>query len=387
MPFPESSNSNRRDFLKESAAIAIAAGLSTKAKAADDHTSGEWRNRAHDMAYRRLGRTNFMISEIVQGGSTISPTNYRHVEVAIERGLNYLDTAAAYGNPDGQSELGFSRVIEGSSKREKIFLASKVSQWDVNRNRLFRDLYESLSSSERMKVDHTVRDRLNTAPALHEDYFATYGKWQRGEYQNFILSSVMESRFPGKINRRKNYRDTIINSVEESLKRLNTDYLDVLICPHGASSYEEVTKFPEIFEAFEQLKKEGKARHLGVSSHTDPAGVLQGAVDTGMYSVAMIAYNIVNHRFIDKTLTKAKKADVGVIGMKVARAVHSGGMLDTPDDPKRIALIQKAVPGQLKVPVKAYLWGLRDSRLAAVNSEMNNQEMVNDNLPLAQKKT
>ena len=72
--------------------------------------------------------------------------------------------------------------------------------------------------------------------------------------------------------------------------------------------------------------------------------------------------------------------------MKVARAVHSGGMLDTPDDPKRIALIQKAVPGQLKVPVKAYLWGLRDSRIAAVNSEMNNQEMVNENLPVAQKK-
>ena len=83
-----------------------------------------------------------MISEIVCGGSTITPTNYRHVEAAIERGLNYLDTAASYGK--GQSELGYSRVIAGSSKRERIFLASKVSPWDINRNRVPPELYESL---------------------------------------------------------------------------------------------------------------------------------------------------------------------------------------------------------------------------------------------------
>ena len=53
------------------------------------------------MRYRRLGRTAYMISEIVCGGNPITPTNVRHVEVAIEMGLNYLDTAPAYG--DGES--------------------------------------------------------------------------------------------------------------------------------------------------------------------------------------------------------------------------------------------------------------------------------------------
>ena len=47
------------------------------------------------MSYRRLGRTNYMISEVICGGNTIAPDNFRHVEEAIERGLNYLDTAPA----------------------------------------------------------------------------------------------------------------------------------------------------------------------------------------------------------------------------------------------------------------------------------------------------
>ncbi len=58
------------------------------------------------MRYRRLGRTGFMISEIVCGGDPIAPDNNRHVEAAIDFGLNYLDTAPTYG--DGKSEEGYS---------------------------------------------------------------------------------------------------------------------------------------------------------------------------------------------------------------------------------------------------------------------------------------
>ncbi len=41
------------------------------------------------------------------------------------------------------------------------------------------------------------------------------------------------------------------------------------------------------------------------------------------------------------------------------------------------------LPGPLKVPHKAYLWALRNSLISAVNSEMINQRMVDENLPLA----
>ena len=371
----------RREFLRQSAAVAFAAALSAKAEAASEDTPGEWRNRQSGMSYRRLGRTNFMISEVVCGGNTISPANFKHVEAAIDRGLNYLDTAPQYGK--GQSELGYAKVIAGSSKREKIFLTSKASFWDSNRNKIFQDIFDGLPESERKKVLSEVQEDIEKSGVLEDNYVADYFQGQREEYRKAALSNAMERRYGGKIERRRNYHDLLIESVETSLRKLGAGYLDILMCPHGACSYAEVTQFPEIFEAFETLKKAGKVRYLGVSAHTDPAGVIQGALDAKVYSVAMIAYNIVNHSYVDKTLAKIKDADFGVIGMKVARPVHHGRKNYPRDDPRRVALIDGAVPGPLKVPHKAYLWALRNPLISAVNSEMINQRMVDENLPLA----
>ena len=384
MSWTAHSPTTRRQFLRQSASVALAAALSAKADAAPLDAPGEWRNRQPGMSYRRLGRTNFMISEVVCGGNTISPENFRHVEAAVDRGLNYLDTAPQYGQ--GQSELGYAKVIAGSGKREKVFLTSKASSWDVNRNKIFQDIFDSLSESERKKVLAEVREEAEKSGVLEENYIGDYFRGQREEYQKAALSNVMERRYGDKIERRRNYHDLLVESVETSLRKLGTDYLDILMCPHGASSYAEVTRFPEVFEAFETLKKAGKVRHLGVSAHSDPAGVIQGAMDAKVYSAAMIAYNIVNHSFVDKTLAKVKNADFGVIGMKVARPVHHGRKNYPPDDPKRVALIEGAVPGPLKVPHKAYLWALRNPLISAVNSEMINQRMVDENLPLAGKK-
>jgi hypothetical protein len=45
----------------------------------------EWRNRQPEMRYRKLGRTGFLISEIVCGGDPISPTNNPHVSGVISQ--------------------------------------------------------------------------------------------------------------------------------------------------------------------------------------------------------------------------------------------------------------------------------------------------------------
>ena len=63
------------------------------------------------MAYRRLGRTNMMISEVVSGGDPITPDNYKHLAKAIERGLNYLDMAPAYH--DGGTETRLRQAAQG----------------------------------------------------------------------------------------------------------------------------------------------------------------------------------------------------------------------------------------------------------------------------------
>ena len=71
--------------------------------------------------------------------------------------------------------------------------------------------------------------------------------------------------------------------------------------------------------------------------------------------------------------------------MKGARAVHPGpGHADTGFSvtPERLAKLEKAMPGSMPVPLKAYSWVLRDRRISAVNSEMTDVEMVRQNLSL-----
>lgn len=370
---------NRREFVRGGSAAALAVALEAKAASKSD-AAAEWRNRNPDMAYRRLGRTNYMVSEIVCGGNTIAPDNFRHVEEAIERGLNYLDTAPAYGR--GRSELGYAKVIAGS-KRERVFLNTKVSVWRSNRNAIFKAIYDSLPGSEQAKVQSKVSEELERRKALDPDHICHYFGGQEDALRASLLSNAMERKYGDRVDRPSEYRDRLLASVDSSLRALGTDYLDLLMVPHGANSAYEVTAFPEIFEAFETLRKAGKVRHLGLSAHSDPGGVLEGAVESGQYSAAMVAYNVVNHSYVDAALDRAQAADLGVIAMKVARPCHHGRDNGLPNDPRRVAMIERAVPGELAVPQKCYLWVLRDSRIAAVNSELKNSAMVADNLPLA----
>ena len=374
---------NRREFFATGTSGALAVALETKAAAANSEDVGEWRNRVSGMAYRRLGRTNYMISEVVCGGNTIAPDNYWHVEEAIERGLNYIDTAPAYGK--GKSELGYAKVIAGS-KRDRVFVNTKVSIWTSNRNALFRKIFDSLPASEQAKLLVKVEEELERRQSVAPDHICHYFGGQENALRQAILGNVMEPRFGEKIDRPAEYGERVIRSVESSLRALETDYLDLLMVPHGANSAYEVTAFPEVFEAFEQLRTAGKVRHFGVSAHSDPGGVLEGAVESGQYSAAMVAYNIVNHAFVESALETASEADLGVIAMKVARPCHHGRNNGLPNDPRRVAMIEDAVPGTLSIPQKCYLWVLRDGRVAAVNSDMKNSVMVAQNLPLASSK-
>ena len=366
----------RREFLT------CLAGVLAQPAVAQDRAAirEEWRNRQSGMAYRRLGRTGFMISEVVMGGNTIAPDNHDHVLLAIDMGLNYLDTAPAYGR--GASESGYSAVIK-ARKRQTFFLNTKVSLWDINRDRLYREIFDSLPQPEQAKLRNEAAEEVVRRKANEPDYFCNYFSGQRGEMEAACLANVMEKKYGRKIDRAKNYKRLILDSIDQSLQRLGTDHLDLMMCPHGASTPYELLNYPEIFEAFESLKKAGKVRHLGVSSHSDPAGILEAAVEAKVYSAAMVAYNIVNGRYVSRALEAAKKSDLGVIAMKVARPVYHGRKTGQPNDPQRVRMVEQAVAGPWKIPQKAYLWALRNPNLSAVISEMTGAALVKENLPLA----
>jgi len=373
----------RRQFVKESIALAAGAGFAGAPDLANDQNVSapatkpepEWRNKQPEMRYRSLGRTGFMISEIVCGGDPIAPNNNRHVELAIDMGLNYLDTAPAYG--DGQSEMGYSVVIQGA-KRQRVFLNTKISPFASTRFDTYQGIFDGLNSEEQ---DAILREASNDIERRHvtvPNYFGNYYNGQIRQAEQAAFANVMEKRFGAKIERPKVYVDTIIHSLEGSLGRLKTDHVDLMMCPHGACSGVE-TQIPEIYEAFEKLRRQGKVRFLGVSAHNDPAGVLRAAMETGIYSMAMVAFNIMNWPYVEPVIAEAHRRDFGVIAMKTAQAVFEPDRSTTPI-PERAALLSRTVPGELNLYQKAYRLALSNPHLSAAISNMVNEQHVKENL-------
>jgi aryl-alcohol dehydrogenase-like predicted oxidoreductase len=368
----------RRQFIKGSLAVAAGVAAAKTAGAtvpAAASATAEWRNRQPGMKYRRLGRTGFMVSEIVCGGDPIAPDNWRHVEVAVERGLNYLDTAPAYGR--GKSEQGYAEVLRAIG-RDRVFLTTKVSPLGEARNRAWLEVFTGLGRADQEAVLKDVTDDLRERGATLPAYMGNYFTGQLREIESDALSDALERRYPGRIDARATYAETMIRSVEDSLRRLGTDHVDILMCPHGASSHAE-TQIPEVHETFEQLRKQGKVRALGVTAHNDPAGVLRGAIASGVYSMAMIAFNVTNRAFVEPALAEARAADFGVVAMKAAQALYDPDRSTNPR-PERVALLDQLVPGELNTHQKAYTFNLSNPNLSAVISNMANETQVKENL-------
>ena len=99
--------------------------------------------------------------------------------------------------------------------------------------------------------------------------------------------------------------------LEGSLKRLQTDYVDVYLCPYQANSPKEAA-FPALQEVLEKFKKEGKIRFTGLSTHNDYANICMAAIDGGYYDVIMFPVNfatLLPH--IRKAVLESKKAGEG----------------------------------------------------------------------------
>jgi aryl-alcohol dehydrogenase-like predicted oxidoreductase len=380
-----SQNLGRREFLEGSlaAAAALAAsparGSEAPAAAQAPAAAPEWRNRQAGMRYRRLGRTGFMVSEVVFGGDPVAPDNRRHVEIAFERGLNYFDTAPAYGR--GKSEEGYSLALKAVG-RDNVFLNTKVSPLGNTRNQAYLEVFKGLTRGEQEAAMKELADYLRERGATLPTYMGNYFSGQFREVEQDALSDVLERHYAARIDARATYAETMTRSVEESLRRLGTDHVDIVMCPHGASSFAE-TQIPEVHETFLKLKQQGKVRALGVSAHNDPAGVLRGALKSGVYSVAMVAFNVVNRAFVEPALAEAKQADFGVIGMKLAQAMFDPDRSTNPRA-ERVALLDSVVPDpSLNTHQKAYSFGLANPNLSAVISNMVDEQQVVENLKVA----
>jgi aryl-alcohol dehydrogenase-like predicted oxidoreductase len=378
--------SHRRDFLKQAAALGLALGAPRQAiHAAIDRTGDpEWRNKQPEMAYRRLGRTGIMVSEVVSGGDPIRTDNYEHLNLAVDMGLNYLDMAPSYGK--GDCETAYGKLLAGrSSVREKVFLTTKISNYSSVRYDLYKEIFETLPDDKKRTILARANEMLAERGAAKPGYFLEYFPGQKRSLEPAYLSNAMARDYAHKVDGNPRFRRFMIESIEGSLKRVGTDYFDIVMCPHGANSPEEL-ETPAIYQTFLQLKKEGKVRFLGVTAHNDPAGVLKKAVELGHYDLAMVAYNIINGGYVEEAIRGARAKDVGVIAMKVAMAVATHHQALQPTPQWRVDKVNRIVPGSMKPPLKAYAWTLQNPNVSAVISNLWDPTFIRENLSVAGKK-
>ena len=97
----------------------------------------------------------------------------------------------------------------------------------------------------------------------------------------------------------------------------------------------------------------------------------------------MVAYNIINAGYMEREIELAKESGMGIIAMKAAMAVATQHEALKPIPQWRIDKVQRIVPGDMKAPVKAYLWALQNPNISAVISNLWDEQHMNENLSVA----
>ena len=103
-------------------------------------------------------------------------------------------------------------------------------------------------------------------------------------------------------------------SVERSLRRLRTDYIDVLVW-HNLRTPEEVSN-ASLYEFMSKMRKEGKVRFSGFSAHSRMASLLREAAKSNLHDVALVSYNFTHSKDLKEAVALAAKSGTGIVAMK-----------------------------------------------------------------------
>jgi aryl-alcohol dehydrogenase-like predicted oxidoreductase len=99
----------------------------------------------------------------------------------------------------------------------------------------------------------------------------------------------------------------ITQTIEESLKRLETDYVDIL---QFHSPQMEVLESQESLTALEKVKQSGKARFIGISSDMD---IALHAISLGLFETLQTTYSALDQKSTDRVIPEAHKKGMGII--------------------------------------------------------------------------
>lgn len=179
--------------------------------------------------------------------------------------------------------------------------------------------------------------------------------------------------------------DSIIRSVENSLERLQTKTIDVLLI-HGVDTPEHLTD-PQVLRAFDTLKKQGKYRFKGLSCHSNHHEVVEKAVDCGHYDMVQLGYNVFDLQESEKPaetysdylgqsglrrlIRKARKKDMGIIAMKTLK--HGG----------KLQNLKKFQSKDISIFQSMFKWALDNPDISSVTTEILSFDQMEEDLAVA----
>ncbi|MFG2501752.1 aldo/keto reductase [Streptomyces sp. NPDC048441] len=235
------------------------------------------------MKYTQLGRTGLKVSRLALGTMNFGPlTNesdsHTIMDAALAAGINYFDTANVYGwdeNKGRTEEIIGTWFAQGGERRDKVVLATKM--------------YGNMA--------------LDGKPA-----------WPNHD----LLSAV-----------------NIRRSVEASLKRLQTDYIDIYQFHH----IDRRTPFEEIWQAIDTLITQGKILYAG-SSNFPGYKIAQAneiAKRRGSYGLVseQCLYNLAERSAEMEVIPAAQDYGLGVIPWSPLHSGLLGGVLKKEGEGKR----------------------------------------------------
>lgn len=155
-----------------------------------------------------------------------------------------------------------------------------------------------------------------------------------------------------------------LKKAEGSLKRFGLDYVDVFLFPYAGKK--ETVLNEGVLKAMEQLKKQGKTRFVGIASHGDTVEALRAAADSGIYDIAMPAYNfkVTDKESLNSAIAYAAGKGMGIVAMKT-----NAGAFRNKSGP---ALNSDAI---LK-------WVLQNENITSIVSGMSNLEQLAKNIAM-----
>ena len=206
-------------------------------------------------------------------------------------------------------------------------------------------------------------------------YFDTARGYQSGNNERMVGAALKGSRTKIVLSTKSESKTAAEAQahLDTSLKELGTDYVDIWYM-HARDTVADIPD--DQIAVWENAKKQGKIRHIGISTH-NPAAIVDRVLAVGKFEVLLSTYNFTVGAGNDPSYKKLAAAGIGLVAMKVmAPASRQKGFQDLPGfRADRMDRVTK--PGG---PLSALKWVLKDKRFATTIPSMTDVDQLEMNV-------